>query len=122
MRNALNWFEIPVTDMDRAVRFYSAVLGVELMPGPGMGDARMAMFPAEGGVGGALLQAEGWVPSVAGPAVYLNCDGDLDTPLSRVEAAGGKILVPNTDIGENGRFAFILDTEGNRIGFHASKT
>jgi predicted enzyme related to lactoylglutathione lyase len=121
MKNALNWFEIPVTDMNRAIRFYSTILGVEFSPGPGMGDARMAMFPVEGGVGGALLQAEGWVPGTVGPAIYLNCDGDLDTPLSRVEPAGGKILVPNTDIGENGRYAFILDTEGNRIGLHASK-
>jgi predicted enzyme related to lactoylglutathione lyase len=120
VKDALNWFEIPAADLDRAEKFYGTVLGVEFVPGPGMGDARMAMFPSQGGVGGALLEAEGWTPGTAGSVIYLNCDGDLETPLSRVEAAGGKILVPITDIGENGRYAFIMDSEGNRVGLHAS--
>lgn len=120
MKDALNWFEIPVTDMDRAMAFYGKVLGIEFAPGPGMGDARMAMFPAEGGVGGALIEAEGWTPGVTGSVVYLAWEGDLDVPLSRVEDAGGKVAIPKTDIGENGFFAFILDTEGNRVGLHSN--
>jgi hypothetical protein len=121
MRNALNWFEIPVTDMGRAMKFYGDVLDITFTPGPGMGNGEMAMFPDEGGVGGALLRSEGWTPGVTGSVIYLNCGNDLDAPLGRVEAAGGKVVWPKTDIGENGTFAFILDTEGNRIGLHSNK-
>jgi hypothetical protein len=119
MSSALNWFEIPVTDIARAQKFYSTVLGITFTAGPGMGGYQMAMFPAPDGIGGALIQGEGEVPSIDGTIVYLACDPDLAIPLSRVEAAGGKILVPKTSIGENGNFAYILDTEGNKVGLHS---
>lgn len=119
MANAVNWFEIPVTDMHRAVIFYSTILGVSLEAGPASEGYMMATFPAEGGVGGALLSGEGYVPSANGTTVYLNGGADLSQVLDRVEAAGGKALVPKTDIGENGFFAFFLDTEGNKIGLHS---
>jgi len=120
MRNALNWFEIPVTDMERAQRFYNHILDTALVAGPGQSGFLMSMFPDEEGVGGALVAGDDYVPGTAGTIVYLNCNPSLDAVLSRVEAAGGEILVPSTDIGENGSFAFILDTEGNRIGLHES--
>ena len=69
---------------------------------------------------GALVCGEGYVPSSSGAIVYLNCNPSLDAVLGRVEAAGGRIVVPRTDIGENGAFAFILDTEGNRVALHES--
>lgn len=120
MASALNWFEIPVSDMDRASKFYSTVLGVELAPGPGMPGYVMTMFPAaQGEIGGALLQGEGYSPSMDGAVIYLHCGDDLSGPLSRVEAAGGKVLQPKTDIGENGFFAYFRDTEGNRVGLHS---
>lgn len=120
MGNALNWFEIPVTDMDRAMKFYDAIFDIELSADEMMPGAKMAMFPAEGGVGGALLSAEGYVPSAEGTVVYLNCGEDLAPVLARVEGAGGQVVVPKTDIGENGFFAFILDTEGNKVGLHSN--
>lgn len=121
MRNTLNWFEIPVTDMARAARFYGEIFGVEMNTGPAGGEGyAMSMFPEGGGVGGALVSGEGYVPSASGTQVYLNCNPSLDAVLARVEAAGGQIIVPKTDIGENGFFAFILDSEGNRIGLHES--
>jgi predicted enzyme related to lactoylglutathione lyase len=120
MRNTLNWFELPVTDMARATSFYSQLFGVELsLVSAGSGSA-MAMFPDGGGVGGALIVGEGYVPSASGAVVYLNCNPSLDTVLERVTAAGGQIIMPKTDIGENGYYAFILDTEGNRVGLHES--
>lgn len=119
MPNALNWFEIPAIDLVRAQKFYSTILGITFTPGPGMAGYQMAMFPAEDGVGGALLAGPGIVPAVDGIRVYLACGPDLAVPLSRVEAAGGKILIPKTDIGENGYYAFILDTEGNQVGLHS---
>lgn len=121
MKDALNWFEIPVTDMARATRFYSTIFAFEpaMTAGPAGGAAQMAMFPATEGVGGALIQGEGYTPHTDGTLVYLNCGEDLRPVLDRVTAAGGRVLVPRTDIGENGFFAFILDTEGNRVGLHS---
>lgn len=121
MRNTLNWFEIPVTDMARAARFYGEIFRVEMNVGPAGGEGyAMGMFPDGGGVGGALMSGEGYVPSATGSLVYLNCNPSLDAVLGRVAAAGGEIIVPKTDIGENGFFAFILDSEGNRVGLHES--
>ena len=120
MRNTLNWFEIPVIDMERAARFYGDIFQVEMNTGPAGEGALMSMFPDGGGVGGALVQSDGYVPSASGTVVYLNCNPSLDAVLARVEAAGGQIVLPKTDIGENGFFAFILDCEGNRVGLHES--
>jgi uncharacterized protein len=119
MGHALNWFEIPAIDIQRAVRFYSTVLGVKLEIGPASPGYQMAVIPHADGVGGALIQGESYAPSSDGTVVYLACGPDLRPTLGRVEAAGGKILVPRTDIGENGFFAFILDTEGNKVGLHS---
>lgn len=120
MRNALNWFEIPVTDMERARRFYGQIFDVEIRSDPAGEGFAMAMLPYCDGTCGALVSGEGYEPSASGTLVYLNCNPSLDAVLGRVESAGGKILVPRRDIGENGSWAFILDTEGNRVGLHES--
>lgn len=120
MRNTLNWFEIPVTDMERAARFYGQIFETDFQADPAGDGFAMAMFADGGGVGGALVLGEGYIPSSSATVVYLNCNPSLNDVLARVEAAGGQIIVPKTDIGENGFFAFVLDTEGNRIGLHES--
>lgn len=120
-RNAINWFEIPTRDIERAKQFYEAVLEMPLARND-MGEYKMAMFPAEQpGVSGCLAQGEGAVPGVeGGTIVYLNAEPSLDTVLSRVERAGGKIAIPRTEIdGGHGFFAHIIDPEGNRVGLHA---
>ena len=117
--NAINWFEIPVSNLERANKFYANILGSKLEPVEAMG-MRMAFFPMErGGVGGSLVQADGYVPTTQGVYVYLNGGEDLNTILRKVEAAGGKIAQPKTSIGENGFIAFFLDTEGNKVGLHS---
>lgn len=120
MKNAINWFEIPAADFGRAKKFYETVLGVtiEEMPHPMF---KYGMFPAdmENGVGGGLVQGDGYKPSADGSVLYLNGGEDLSTPLSRVEKAGGKIVMPKTSIGANGYMAHFVDTEGNRIAFHS---
>lgn len=123
MKNAINWFEIPVKNFDKAKKFYEAILGADmhLMEAMGM---KSAFFPAEmitGGIGGCIIQGEGYEPSSKGSLVYLNGGDDLGVPLSRVEAAGGKILLPKTSIGPNGFMAHFTDTEGNKVGFHSMK-
>src|ERR1051325_8787734 len=97
MANAINWFEIPVTDMDRACKFYGDILGskVEKMP---FGDYEMAFFPSQDGVGGALVKGDGYTPSTEGTMVYLNGGDDLNNVLNKIESAGGKVVVPKTQI------------------------
>jgi predicted enzyme related to lactoylglutathione lyase len=124
-RNVVGWFEIPVTDMDRAVAFYEAVFGFQLERHP-MGELDMAWFPfAEGDAGGAsgslVKQAEFYTPGQEGSMVYFTApSGDLANELSRVEAAGGNVMVPKTVIGEgHGFMAVFFDTEGNRVALHS---
>jgi len=121
MKNAINWFEIPVRHFDKAKKFYETILGAEMQLMEAMG-MKSAFFPAEmetGGIGGCIIQGEGYEPSPKGSLVYLNGGDDLGIPLSKVEAAGGKILLPKTAIGQNGFMAHFTDTEGNRIGLHS---
>ncbi|MDB4923308.1 VOC family protein [Mucilaginibacter sp.] len=122
MAHAINWFEIPAKNLARAKAFYEAVLGIEMItPFP---DMKYAMFPADmqnGEIGGGLLEEEGYEPSQQGALIYLNGGDDLDIPLAKVEAAGGKIILPKTSIGPNGFMGRFIDTEGNRIAFHSMK-
>ncbi len=127
MDNAISWFEIPSTDLDRAARFYENIFGISLIP-MDLAMIRMRMFPIDDpmtGIGGAVVHADGFYhPSEThGPLVYLNANPDVQLVLDRVEAAGGKILVPKTEISpEYGFMAVIRDTEGNRVGLHAVPT
>jgi predicted enzyme related to lactoylglutathione lyase len=121
MSNALNWFEIPAADIERAAKFYGTILAAELEIGEMSPGYLMAMLPAaEGGVGGGLVQGEGYVPSTVGTLVWLNGGDDLSVVLSRVEGAGGKILMSKMSIGELGFAASFLDIEGNKVGLHSA--
>ena len=117
MQHAITWFEIPVQNINRAADFYGTILDAELNRGE-MGGYEMAFFPTSG-VGGALVQGRGYIPTENGVITYLYVGDDVSTVLSRVEDAGGDILQPKTLITEDiGYMAFIRDTEGNRIGLH----
>lgn len=119
MSNAINWFELPANNFDRAVKFYSDILGSELQP-MDTPEMKMAFFPTtDNGVGGCVTHGNGNTPNEAGALVYLNGGDDLSTPLSRVESAGGEVVMPKTNIGENGFMAIFKDTEGNRVAFHS---
>lgn len=113
-------FEIPATDLDRAVNFYSAVfdISIEKMEIPEM---RMGLFPYEGqDTVGIIAQGEGYVPSSSGITLYLNAGDDLQVVLSKVEENGGKVFVPKTPHADgNGFFALFIDTEGNRLGLNS---
>ena len=120
LKNAINWFEIPALNFDRAVRFYGDIYARE-MPTRDMGHIKMGFFSHEQGqVGGAVVSGDGYQPSVDGSKVYLNGGSDLVTVLARVEAAGGKVVMGKTAISpEIGFFAIIDDTEGNRVYLHS---
>jgi hypothetical protein len=120
MANTLNWFEIPVTDFDRAKKFYETLLEIKIE----WGGTVMGFFPAQnqGDLSGSIITGEGYVPSDKGVLIYFNGGDDLNVMLSRVEKAGGKILMPKTLITENyGFFAMFFDTEGNRLALHSPK-
>lgn len=122
--NALNWFEIPAGDINRAKKFYETIFGIE-MPVQEMMGMQMAFFPAEdmnGKVSGGLVQGPMHKPSADGAKVYLNGNPNLDNALSKVEAAGGKVTMPKTKISEEiGYMAFFIDSEGNGMALHSNK-
>lgn len=123
MKNAINWFEIPVNDIDKAKTFYETILGANMQVMEAMG-MKSAFFPADlqsGSIGGCLIQGKGYQPSMNGALVYLNCGEDLGVALSKVEAAGGKVVLPKTSLGPNGFMAHFTDSEGNKVGLHSVK-
>lgn len=120
MKSHISIFEIPATDISRAVNFYQAILDVniEKMEIPGM---EMGIFPYEEQmVTGVIVKGEGFKPSADGVTIYLNAGDNLQTILDKVEKNGGKIFMPKTaHADESGFFALFLDTEGNRLGLNS---
>jgi predicted enzyme related to lactoylglutathione lyase len=120
MNSFISIFEIPATDISRAVEFYQEILAIKIekIDMPGM---QMGVFPYEGQmVTGVIVQGEGFQPSTDGVTIYLNGGDNLQIILDKVEKNGGKILVPKTlHADESGYFAMFHDTEGNRLGLHS---
>jgi uncharacterized protein len=122
-QDALNWFEIYVTDFDRTKRFYEAILQTPLTDVPCEGGNRMGIFPhnEKGGVGGSITHRPELIAGPGGTLVYLNVEGDLDGVIGRVAKAGGAVLKSRTSIGEHGFTGIIKDVEGNVVGLHSLK-
>jgi len=122
--NIINWFEISVSDIARAKKFYEAIFSIEMHQVEMMG-MQMAFFPAEnmnGKVSGALTQSPNHKPSTDGAVIYFNGNPDLSAALGKIEAAGGKIVMPKTLIDEQtGYMAFFIDSEGNKVALHSGK-
>lgn len=120
--NSLNWFEIPANDIKRAKKFYETLFDFEMGEAE-MNGMKMAFFPYEPGSGkaaGGLAQSEMHKPSQGGAIIYLNGNPNLDVALGKVEAAGGTVVIPKTQIDENiGYMAFFIDTEGNKVALHS---
>lgn len=123
-KSAISWFEIPATDLDRATKFYETLFDVQLIP-MDMPNIKMRMFPVAdmmNDISGAIVDSGGFhkPSSTDGVLIYLNGNPDLQNILDNVEAAGGKIFLPKTEISpEHGYMGIIIDTEGNRIGLHS---
>ena len=120
--HALNWFEIPVRDLDRAQRFYEQVLQRPLKREAMGPELTLAVFPyAQGqGAGGCLMAGGPLQPAAQGTLVYLDAGPRLDDAAARVAGAGGRVLQPRVDLPEGmGAFVHIQDPEGNRVGLHA---
>ena len=120
-RDAIHWFEIPVTDLDRAQHFYETLFA-QSMRREQMGPQTLAVFPYDGGIGGALLKSTtAPAPSLDGNLVYLNAAPSLDAVLSRAGELGARVLLPKLELPNDiGFIAQIVDSEGNRIGLHSA--
>jgi predicted enzyme related to lactoylglutathione lyase len=120
--NALNWFEIPVADINRAKKFYEGIFATELQPVMEMMGYQMSFFPApQDKVGGSLVQHESVKPSMEGAAIYLNANPSINAVVGRIESNGGQVLMPPMQISpEIGYMAFFVDSEGNKMALHAN--
>jgi len=117
--HAVNWFEIPALELDRAYNFYSSILNKNVRKGTfGNGDLILFNVPFNTGeaVGGSIVVREDLRPTMDGPIIYLNAFGKLADAVTKVESAGGKVIVPFIDLGKFGYSAIIVDSEGNKIG------
>lgn len=125
--NVITWFEIPVSDMDRAKKFYENILDIEMVHKTD-GDEEGAFFPfnpdviqaTSGRVTGVLSKSETNRPSANGTVVYINASPNIQSVLDKVEKAGGKVITPKMQI-PAGFIAIIMDTEGNKVGLHAEQ-
>lgn len=121
--NSLNWFEISVSDINRAKKFYETVFGIDMQDQEMMG-MKMAFFPFEdmnGKVSGGLVQGPQHKPSADGAKIYLNGNPDLSNALSRIPQAGGQVVLPKTKISDEiGYMAYFIDSEGNTVALHSN--
>ncbi|WP_343675175.1 VOC family protein [Chitinophaga sp.] len=125
--NVITWFEIPVSDIERAQTFYETILDIQLVKRNDGGDEAL-FFPynpdvvqaTSGRVTGVLSKSGKNTPSANGTVVYINASPNLQQVLDKVEKAGGKVIVPKTGI-PAGFIAIIIDSEGNKVGLHAEQ-
>jgi uncharacterized protein len=125
--NILTWFEIPVSDIDRAKTFYETILEIEMIKRAD-GNDEAVFFPfnpnviqaISGRVTGVLSKTDRNSPSGNGTLVYINASPNIQNVLDKVEPAGGKIIAPKIKI-PAGFIAIIIDSEGNKVGLHAEE-
>lgn len=120
MNSFISIFEIPATDISRAIAFYQAILGIQIEK-LDLPEMQIGIFPYEDqAVTGVIIKAEGYQPSADGITIYLNGGDNLQTMLDKVEENGGKVIVPKTPhADDSGYFALFHDSEGNRMGLHS---
>lgn len=120
--NVINWFEIPADDFKRAKKFYETIFEI-IIPEQTTGDYTQGFFPYQMGSGklsGAIVKGPNRIPAKDGALIYFNGNPDLNLPLGKIEKAGGKILVPKTQITpEVGYMAIFIDSEGNKVAIHS---
>lgn len=121
MKKVIAIVEIPATDFSRAVSFYKGILDIEIEEIE-MGGIRMGLFPNDGeDVFVQVIQGAEYRPSADGVVVYFNCGDDLQKTAIKIEAKGGRMIVPKTEIGpEMGFYAMFTDSEGNKLGLHST--
>ena len=121
LKNTITWFEIPSTDINRAQKFYEAILDITMISIDF--PHQMKIFPTENPMnitGAICFNPEFYTPSEKGTLVYLNGNPDVQKILDKIEDAGGQIVIPKLEVSaEHGYIAVFMDTEGNRVGLHS---
>jgi uncharacterized protein len=122
-QNTFCWADVPVTNLDRAIRFYSAVLGSPVKKESAFGMEFGLLPHYESNVSGCLVDGKSTEnqPSQNGPMVYFSVEGRIDDAVTQVREHGGKILQEKHQIGPHGFRAIIVDSEGNRVALHSQK-
>lgn len=120
MSNLISIIEIPTTDLPRAIGFYQEILGVPIERAS-MGETEMGVLPGDSqSVSVVLINGSDYKPSAEGTLAYFNAGDDLTPMLNKVEANGGQVVLPKTEISpEMGFFAIFTDSEGNKLGLHS---
>ena len=119
MKNNIVWYDIPALDLDRAIRFYSAVLGVPVVKETVDGTTLGWMPTADGSRFGCLCVVPGFKPSSDGIMIYLDANGRLKAAVAAVRANGGTVQSDIHSIGPHGFRAEVLDSDGNCIALHS---
>jgi len=117
--NTVCWADIPVKNLDRAIAFYTAVLGSAVSKEGDGGFTFGLLSHSEQNASGCLVEIEDNEPSQKGPLVYLSVEGRMDAALVEVERNNGKVISPKHAIGPHGFRAIIIDSEGNKIALHS---
>jgi predicted enzyme related to lactoylglutathione lyase len=119
MANQIVWCDIPVLDLDRAIRFYECVLGASVKKHELSGTTVGILPHGDGEVGACLFTCDATKAGDSGVMIYLNCNGRLDAAAEAAVVNGGKVLQPKHSIGPFGFRAIVMDSEGNRIALHS---
>lgn len=119
MKPNVVWFDIPANDIDRAIRFYSAVLGRKIEKQI-LNDVPTGILPtSDGGQHGCVVRVKDFKPSADGIMIYFDVDGRLKEAVAAVRSSGGTVQQDIHSIGEYGFRAEVLDSEGNCIALHS---
>ena len=122
MKHTICWTDIPVTDLNRALAFYSALLAAPVSRETAEPGVDYGLLPwSEGAVSGCLVVARDNAPSPTGPMIYLSVEGRLDEAIRVAAQQGGRVLEPKHPIGPHGFRAVITDCEGNRLALHSTQ-
>ena len=116
--HAVQWFELPATDLERAFGFYNQIMPQSVRMGT-FGDQPLVLFNVDlnqGAIGGSLVKRPHFAPTASGPLVYLSCAEPLATVVARITPAGGQVIQDHIALGKFGYAALFIDSEGNRIG------
>lgn len=121
MESRVSWFEIAVSDFDRAKKFYEFIFD-ESLTVVDLHPLKMGLFPGGNNAGGAICYESRWYkPSAEGTLVYLNANPDLMAVQDRIESAGGSIIQSKKMIAPGrGYMCLFLDSEGNRLALHSN--
>jgi predicted enzyme related to lactoylglutathione lyase len=121
MQHSIAWFDVPVVDLDRAIRFYSAILGAPVRKEK-TGSIPIGMLPTpDGNQMGCLVPSNEAKPSADGVMIWFDVNGRIKDAVAAVSANGGKVLGDVHAIGQYGFRAEVLDSEGNRIALYSEK-